>query len=678
NPMHQIGIPDFAAKEPLAFIRKAQATWEKRIVKSINSMCTELSLPLATKRSVAEQANMSSRFLTLGAELDEKEFERIKPVYAPKDFFEALIAVENPNFVPLQKTLSSVKGWGLIQVNLYAKNINELRSEYHELEPGLNQCGVDDAPSSSTVDSFENEWYKLGKKVIQNGSAIAARQYAKNGCPSGLRGHIWQHILCLEIDDVDLLYFDQLKNYVIQHDMLVDNLVMKDIRMTATNDDDYFVFEDLLYQLPQKCTPVLRCDVVSLYGCRLETKIRISFRSLGVLIHRDLSSLIHSSLRIQPLFGGLATGVSCGGTLWRDSQKAAVFEARSTGKLGVQDYAVVYPPNGVIPFHGFSMHAAPLCYVCSHAPRLYFLFRELYTRYFFRLHTMSSHPQVGHFIIVYFIRETFTDPRTFIVLPSQECWSSTVSTTRLYSRVGNLYGTELRQRHGIEEFNSTNHNGQNHCSTNTDVSSQYRHCTTNTDGTVTVPSLHEQHGRYRHSTVTARHKPYRNYFPLIRKRLYIQAFSYDCENSRRTARSRHGHGTARSRHGFIRNPKSSRSRHVRAVGFSQSYEICSIQAFTLRLVFNWMVYAFSGYLATDQVLLLWDRILAYDSMEVLPVLAMAVLSYRRCNLMEVTSLQTAQTVLADVSTLNVIALLQYVLFLKQYDTSFIHHGFNTS
>jgi len=36
------------------------------------------------------------------------------------------------------------------------------------------------------------------------------------------------------------------------------------------------------------------------------------------------------------------------------------------------------------------------------------------------------------------------------------------------------------------------------------------------------------------------------------------------------------HGTAWSRHGFIRNPKSSRSRHVRAVSFSQSYEICSI------------------------------------------------------------------------------------------------------
>ncbi|KXJ22401.1 TBC1 domain family member 19 [Exaiptasia diaphana] len=468
NPIPKLDTPDFAAKEPLQFIRKAQATWEKRIVKSINSMCTELSLPLATKRSAVEQASISSKFQTLGSDLDEKEFERIKPVYAPKDFFEALIAVENSNFVPLQKTPSSIKGWGLIQVNLYAKSLDELRCEYQELDPGLNQCGVDDAPSSSTVDVFESDWPKLGKKVIQNGSAIAARQYAKNGCPSGLRGQIWQQILCLDVDDVDLLYFNQLKTYVIQHKMLVDNLVMKDIRMTATNDDDYFVFEDLLYQA-----------------------LLVFTRDTAVLRH------FHTTCANPP-------------------------KSYIKGKLGVQEYAVLHPPNGVIPFHGFSMHAAPLCYICSHAPRLYFLFRELYTRYFFRLHTMSSHPQ------------------------------GIMSLCVLFER--------LLQTH--------------------------------------EPSLF--------------------------------------------------------------------------------YHLKNVGAPPLRLVFNWIVYAFSGYLSTDQVLLLWDRILAYDSLEVLPVLAMAILSYRRCNLMEVTNLQTAQTVLADISTLNAIALLQYVLFLKQYDTSFVHHGFKTT
>lgn len=37
----------------------------------------------------------------------------------------------------------------------------------------------------------------------------------------------------------------------------------------------------------------------------------------------------------------------------------------------------------------------------------------------------------------------------------------------------------------------------------------------------------------------------------------------------------------------------------------------------LKVAFKWLVRAFSGYLSSDQVLLLWDRILAYNSMEIL-------------------------------------------------------------
>lgn len=449
-------IPQNLQKEPLAFIRKAQMNWEKRIVKSINSMCTELSLPLARKRSSADQAHMSSKFETLDTELDEKQMEKIKPVYAPKDFFEALISIENQSFTPLRKTPSSIKGWGLIKVQLYTKSLQELRMAYRELDAGSLHSGVDDALlESSSTDSFSAEWNKIGRKVIQHGSSLAARQYAKYGVPAGLRGEVWKLILGLEVDDLDLLYFQQLKQYVVEYDMLVDSLITKDIKLTSSNDDDYFVFEDVL------------CQALLVFS-----------RDTSILQHFEQSSATPPKSYIR-------------------------------GKLGVQDYAVVYPPNGFIPFHGFSMYASPLGFVCAQAPQLYYLFRQIYTRYFFRLHTMSSHPQ----------------------------------------------------------------------------------------GILSLCVLFEN--------LLQTHEP---------------ALFY----------------------------------HLKEVG-----------AHPLRLVFNWLIYAFAGYLETEQLLLLWDRIFAYDSIELLAVLAMAILSYRRTNLMEVTNLQAAQTVLADVSTLNTVALLQYVLFLKQ-------------
>ncbi|XP_068719603.1 TBC1 domain family member 19-like isoform X1 [Montipora capricornis] len=449
-------IPQNHIKEPLAFLRKAQINWEKRIVKSINSMCTELSLPLARKRSAADQAHMSSKFETLGGELDEKQMEKIKPVYAPKDFFEALIGIENPSFTPLRKTPSSIKGWGLIKVQLHTKSLHEMKIAYKELDTGNLHSGVDDVLlESSSTDSFPSDWNKLGRKVIQQGSTLAARQYAKYGCPPGLRGDLWKLILCYDVDDVDLLYFQQLKQYVIDYDMLVDSLITKDIKLTAANDDNYFVFEDVL------------CQALLVFS-----------RDTSVLKHFEQSSATPPKSFIR-------------------------------GKLGVQDYAVVYPPNGFIPFHGFSLYAAPLGFVCAEAPQLYYLFKQIYTRYFFRLHTMSSHPQGMLSLCVLF---------------------------------ENLLQT---------------------------------------------------------------HEP---------------ALFY----------------------------------HLKEVG-----------AHPLRLAFNWLIYAFAGYLDTEQLLLLWDRIFAYNSMDLIAVLAMAVLSYRRSNLLEVTSLQAAQTVLADISTLNTVALLQYVLFLKQ-------------
>ncbi|KAK7076874.1 hypothetical protein SK128_007934, partial [Halocaridina rubra] len=55
-----------------------------------------------------------------------------------------------------------------------------------------------------------------------------------------------------------------------------------------------------------------------------------------------------------------------------------------------------------------------------------------------------------------------------------------------------------------------------------------------------------------------------------------------------------------------------------------------------------MVRGFSGYLIPDQLFHLWDVILAWESVEVLPVLAMAIVSFRRDNLMDVTSQQAAE------------------------------------
>uniref|UniRef100_A0AAQ6AE66 Rab-GAP TBC domain-containing protein n=1 Tax=Amphiprion ocellaris TaxID=80972 RepID=A0AAQ6AE66_AMPOC len=434
-PLSHPTAPPEHLKEPLAYMRKAQASWEKRVFKSLNSMSTELGVPLARMRPAVEQKELTNKWNEMGT--DEPDLSRFRPVYAPKDFLEVLISLRNPNH-DSSEDVSARSHWGLIQVPLNVRDIPQLRQAYSELNLTTGQLGIDDHCLSCLV-------------VVEQDSA-AAQQYSRQGCSTGLRADLWALILNSTNQSQDMMHYEQLKAGVIQHDLLVDNLIYKDVKLTASNDDYYFVFEDFLYQ-------VLLCFS----------------RDTAVLEHFKYNSATPPKSYIQ-------------------------------GKVGDGDCAVVYPPNGVIPFHGFSMYVAPLCFLYNEPSKLYSVFREMYIRYFFRLHSISSSP------------------------------SGIVSLCLQFER--------LLQTH--------------------------------------LPQL------------------------------------------------------------FY---------HLRQIG-----------AQPLRIAYKWMVRAFSGYLSTDQLLLLWDRILGYDSLEVVAVLAAAVFAFRAENLMEVTSLASAEAILADLSTLKVMPLIQIFLF----------------
>ncbi|KAJ8942797.1 hypothetical protein NQ318_013012 [Aromia moschata] len=49
----------------------------------------------------------------------------------------------------------------------------------------------------------------------------------------------------------------------------------------------------------------------------------------------------------------------------------------------------------------------------------------------------------------------------------------------------------------------------------------------------------------------------------------------------------------------------------------------------LRVVIKWIMRAFSGHLPPEQLLTLWDIILAYDSLEIIPLLAVVIISFQK-------------------------------------------------
>ncbi|XP_037116479.1 TBC1 domain family member 19 isoform X2 [Syngnathus acus] len=308
--------PPEHVKEPLAYMRKAQAGWERRILKSLNGMSTELGVPLARMRTAAEQRELSSKWNEMGT--DEADLTGFRPIYAAKDFLEVVVALRSPNHkCGGDEEPGTRSHWGLIQVPLDVQDIQQLRGAYAELNLAAGQLGIDD-DGHIHPDFFERDYVETAKKVLGGQDSAAAQQYSRRGCPTGLRADLWALILNSVDRPQDAMHFEQLKAGVVQHDLLVDHLIRKDVKLTASNDDYYFVFEDFLYQ-------VLLC------------------------FSRDASVLEHFKYN-----------------------SATPPKSYIRGKEGDEAYAVVYPPNGVIPFHGFSMYAAhprlfqwPRCASCT-------------------------------------------------------------------------------------------------------------------------------------------------------------------------------------------------------------------------------------------------------------------------------------------------------------------------
>ncbi|XP_042871283.1 TBC1 domain family member 19-like [Penaeus japonicus] len=439
--------PRHVLKEPLAYVRKAQSSWERRLVKCVNSMATELSIPLARRRTKQEREDIAERWAELST--DESDLTMIRPVYAPKDFLEVLSSLRNPNYD--ESTDENL--WGCIQLPLKVKDIKGLVEVYGELACCCKHTGLDETvPGEHKPNlTLADERLIIGQKVVEKNHGPLSKEFCKTGCPAGLRAVLWHQVLGLEVTDKHCKYFEELKKGVVQHELLVDKLIMKDIQLTASNDDQYFVFEDILYQ-------VLLCF----------------FRDTEVLSHFE-----HSSAS-PPL-------------------------SVARGQTPSPDTLVAYPPCGIIPFHGFTMYAAPLSCLYEDPVQLYFTFREMYCRYWYRLHVVTSHNQGAAALALQFE----------LLLQSSE--------TRLWQ-------------------------------------------------------------------------------------------------------------------------------HCAAMGIQ-----------LLPIVFKWIVRGFSGYLIPDQLFILWDVVLSWESLEVLPVLALAIVSFRRENLMDVTSQQSADAVLSDITAIRVIPLLKLAL-----------------
>ena len=92
------------------------------------------------------------------------------------------------------------------------------------------------------------------------------------------------------------------------------------------------------------------------------------------------------------------------------------------------------------------------------------------------------------------------------------------------------------------------------------------------------------------------------------------------------------------------------------------YHLNTLGISPLRVAFPWMFYSFIGYLEVDQIFLLWDRILGFESLEILPIFATAIFVFRANLILNCSNQEEFEELFYDFSQIKVMPLIQHFLF----------------
>ncbi|KAH8877106.1 TBC1 domain family member 19 [Schistosoma japonicum] len=231
------------------YLKKAQMSWERKMLRSLNSMCNELGIKLARKRSKCHNEAILQNWGELSIFFNKQSI--IKPVFGPKDLLDILTNIKHPHMRPTSRivhkdcTSALITTWGLINLPLNVKNLLNLREFYYPLHPGNPQIGVDDCELSTFELSREQE----AEDVLSLDSSERAQQFLRCGCPLSYRAPIWALCLNAKVVREDYLYYNQLKSFVAENEYMTDELICKEVQLTASNDDMHFVFCDYTYQV---------------------------------------------------------------------------------------------------------------------------------------------------------------------------------------------------------------------------------------------------------------------------------------------------------------------------------------------------------------------------------------------------------------------------------------------
>ncbi|KAI9341652.1 hypothetical protein BDR26DRAFT_1006982 [Obelidium mucronatum] len=283
-----------------------------------------------------------------------KNVEVLTGLYSADDIFEAIRSLQpiTPRHTgKSQNTDDGLKTssgglfstfWSTCHIAYQALTVEEFRHEFKELCPNFLHVGVDDLDD----DTFATKTSQAANRILSSKSISEAHCFSKQGIPGHCRADMWdlmiQSDFTIDSRQNALEHCCFLKAQVARYELLTDHMIISDSE-DCKADDNYFVFEDLVQ------------DILLLWS-------------------RDEWHLKNSPNAHPTFFDA-----------WIETE----IKNKMKGKWSLPVKS--YPPNGIFPFSGISSYAMLVTFIRAELETAYMMFRELYAKYFFKLHTISTY-----------------------------------------------------------------------------------------------------------------------------------------------------------------------------------------------------------------------------------------------------------------------------------------------
>jgi hypothetical protein len=119
--------------------------------------------------------------------LQNSPSEAVKFLFDSEDLLETGISIQNPN-----KNLGVAERYiGLLKLNLSVLDLDQIIAKFSDLACTEPQFGIDDGHPILGA-KFCAARHEEGEALLQLGSMLEARQYARRGCPPALRARVWR------------------------------------------------------------------------------------------------------------------------------------------------------------------------------------------------------------------------------------------------------------------------------------------------------------------------------------------------------------------------------------------------------------------------------------------------------------------------------------------------------